>query len=89
MEIFIFDKKFSTNFDRFRLKTISNEAEIAQKLRNMLILGGYDVIRGHKRGLGQFFDNFVFNSIFFPKFLKTFVEIGSAVQKLVFLRPLW
>ena len=65
-EIFIFDKFFrrilesychkrSTNFERFRRKTMSNKAEIAQKLKNTLILGGYDVIRGPKKGLGSIF----------------------------------
>ena len=41
---------------------------------------------GQKRGQGQFFEIFVL-VIFLPKFLKNFVEIGPAVQKLVFLRP--
>ena len=33
-EIFNFDKNFSKNFERFRPKTMSNEAEIAKKLKN-------------------------------------------------------
>ena len=34
------------------VKMMSNDAEIAQKLKNMLMLGGYDVIRGPKKVLG-------------------------------------
>ena len=34
------------------VKMMSNDAEIAQKLKNMVMLGGYDVIRGPKKVLG-------------------------------------
>ena len=34
------------------VKMMSNDAEIAQKPKSMLILGGYDVIRGPKKVLG-------------------------------------
>ena len=51
---FLFLINFSTNFKHFLPKTISIEALIAQKLKNTLILGGYDVIRGEKGGYGRF-----------------------------------
>ena len=34
------------------VKMMSNDAEIAQKLKNMLMLGGYEVIRGPKKVFG-------------------------------------
>ena len=50
---------------------MSNEAEIAQKLKNTPILGGYDIITGPKKGLGSFFEISNFDKIF-PKILQGF-----------------
>ena len=50
---------FDRFFKKFQLKTISSEAEIAQKLKNTLILGSYDVIMGSKRGKGLFSENYI------------------------------
>ena len=71
---------------------MSNEAEIAQKLRNTPTLGSYDVITGPKRDQCQFFEIFnfdknfpIFFSRFWPKQMSNEPETAQKLKNTLFL----
>ena len=66
-------------------KMMSIDAEIAQKLKNMLMLGGYDVIRGPKKVFGVKFLKYLYLLYFFLNFQK--ISLKSVI--LIFELHLW